>query len=153
GNAAEVNAAKLLRNTQVAAAIELAMSERSLRTEITADRVLKELSCLAFFDIGEAFNEDGSLKQLYEMREDVRRAIAGFEVTEIRNEDGVVIGNTKKVKFVNKIEAIEKVMRHLGMFEDRLRVKFDNPLAILIQQVQGRTFVPVVIQGGKDEIA
>ncbi|MBU3887630.1 terminase small subunit [Methylosinus sp. KRF6] len=150
GNAAEVNAAKLLRNTQVAAAIELAMSERSLRTEITADRVLKELSCLSFFDIGDAFNPDGSLKRLYEMREDLRRAIAGFEVTEIHNEDGVVIGHTKKVKFADKIGALEKVMRHLGMFDkDKLAVKFENPLSVLIQQVQGKAFNPVVINGGK----
>lgn len=150
GNAAEVNAAKLLRNTQVAAAIEHAMSERSLRTEVTTDRVLKELSCLSFFDIGDAFNTDGSLKQLYEMREDLRRAIAGFEVTEIHNEDGVVIGHTKKVKFADKIGALEKVMRHLGMFDkDKLAVKFENPLSVLIQQVQGKAFNPVVINGDK----
>jgi phage terminase small subunit len=141
---------RLLRNVDVAKAIEHAMAERSLRTEITADRVLKELSCLSFFDIGEAFNPDGSLKQLYEMREDVRRAIAGFEVTEIRDADGVVIGHTKKVKFADKIGALEKVMRHLGMFDDKLRLKFDDPLTVLIHSIQGKgTFTPVVFPGGK----
>lgn len=40
GNAAEVNASKLLRNTKVAEKIQEAMDERSKRVEIEADYVL-----------------------------------------------------------------------------------------------------------------
>lgn len=41
GNSAEVNAARLLRNAQVADAIEKAQNKRSDRTQITADKVLE----------------------------------------------------------------------------------------------------------------
>lgn len=149
GNAAEVNAAKLLRNTQVAAAIELAMSERSYRTEITQDRVLKELARLAFFDIGMAFRDDGSLKPIHEIDEDTRRALMGLEVVELHDADGMPAGTLKKVKLANKIEALDRIMKHLGMFSP-VRIKFDDPLSVLVKQVQGKgTFTPVVFPGGK----
>jgi phage terminase small subunit len=61
GHAAEVNAARLLRNAEVAAAIAQAMKERSERTKIRADRVVCEIARIAFLDIGKAFNEDGTL--------------------------------------------------------------------------------------------
>jgi phage terminase small subunit len=51
GNAAEVNANKLLRKTQVATAIAVAEQARSQRTTITQDRVLNELGLLSFSDL------------------------------------------------------------------------------------------------------
>ena len=45
---ANVNGSKLLRNTKVAKYIEERMNERSRRTEITQDNVLKELATIAF---------------------------------------------------------------------------------------------------------
>lgn len=47
GNAAEVNAARLLRNAKVASAIQSAMNARSERTEITADYVLNGIREIA----------------------------------------------------------------------------------------------------------
>jgi phage terminase small subunit len=44
GNAAAVNAAKLLTNPQIAKAVEVAMAERSARTEITQDWVIHRLA-------------------------------------------------------------------------------------------------------------
>lgn len=64
GNAAEVNAARLLRNAQVASAIQAGMDERAERTEITADYVLtgiRDLTerCTA---PGEEFHPPSALK-------------------------------------------------------------------------------------------
>ena len=46
--AAAVNGSKLLRNTKVAVYLQERMQERQRRTEITQDRVLKELAAIAF---------------------------------------------------------------------------------------------------------
>lgn len=64
GNAAEVNAARLLRHAQVAAAIQVEMDKRAERTQITADYVLEGIRdtverCRAE---GEAFNPKDALK-------------------------------------------------------------------------------------------
>lgn len=51
---AEQQGYQLLQHTSVATAVEVAMAERSKRTEITADRVLAELAKIGFADIRKA---------------------------------------------------------------------------------------------------
>lgn len=135
---------RLLTNVDIAAAIETAKKERSERTKITQDDVLKELGRIAFFDIGKAFTPDGALKPLDEMDEDTRRALAGLEVVSLTSE-GEHIGTLKKVKIADKLGALGKLAQHLGMLDPRLTIKGDakNPLTLLIQQIQGSAFLPV----------
>jgi phage terminase small subunit len=135
---------RLLTNAHIAKAIADAQNARAARTEITADRVLKELARIAFFDIGKAFTPDGALKPLDEMDEDTRRALAGLEVVSL-TEDGEHIGTLKKVKIADKLAALEKIGRHLGMWNDKLTLKGDSesPLVALIQHVQGNALKPV----------
>lgn len=47
-------ATRMLRNVKVAEYIQERMQERQKRTEITQDRVLKELAAMAFADVAEA---------------------------------------------------------------------------------------------------
>ncbi|WP_176317788.1 terminase small subunit [Burkholderia vietnamiensis] len=51
GNAAEVNASRLLRNAQVQAAVDKAMKERGERTRMTADQVLKLAESMLLADV------------------------------------------------------------------------------------------------------
>ncbi len=98
------------------------MAERSKRVEVSADTVLAELLKLAMADIGQAFKEDGSLKAIHEMPEEIRRAIAGvdvFEEFEGRGEDREQIGWTKKIRFWDKTKALEMLGRHLRLFTDK----------------------------------
>ncbi|QJE95977.1 terminase small subunit [Luteolibacter luteus] len=95
--------------------------EREKRTEITADTVLRELLKIATADIAQAFTEDGRLKPIHEIPEDVRRAIAGIEVYEEyagRGEDREAIGQSKKVRFWDKNKALENLGKHLRLFVD-----------------------------------
>lgn len=144
--------ARLLANVSVAAAIEVAMKERSKRNNIDADRVLQELGRIAFFDIGRAFTPDGALKPLDEMDEDTRRALAGLEVVSLTS-DGEHIGTLKKVKIADKLGALGKLAQHLGMLDPKLTIKGDaaNPLTLLIQQVQGRSMPVREVACGDDE--
>jgi phage terminase small subunit len=51
GNSAEVNAARLLRNAQIAAAVKVGQDVRAEATGITQARVLEEVGLLAFSDL------------------------------------------------------------------------------------------------------
>ncbi|WP_292532176.1 terminase small subunit [Methylocystis sp.] len=119
GNSAEVNAARLLRNAQVAEAIDKAMAERAARTEVSADRVLRELAKVAFFDPRKALKYDGSLRPLSEMDDDTAAAIASLDVVEIGGDES---GVTRKVRLTDKLRALELIGKHLNMFRDRLEV-------------------------------
>ena len=100
-------------------AIAERMKAREQRTEITQDRVLKELARLAFLDIRKAFDESGNLKHIKDLDDETAAAIAGMEVSEI-NKGDEQIGNLKKIKLSDKKGALELIGRHLRMWNDKL---------------------------------
>jgi phage terminase small subunit len=120
---ARSQAGRLLTNVDIVAEVSRLMEERSRRTDASADTVVAELMKIALADIGEAFNQDGSMKALHEMPVEVRRAIAGIDVFEEftgRGEDREQIGWTKKLRLWDKPKALELLGRHLRMFTDKL---------------------------------
>ena len=119
---------------------------------MTAERVLRELARIAFFDIGEMLRPDGSMIPLDKMDEDARRAIAGIEIVELgEDRDGNSLGQLRKIKIADKLVALDRLARHLGLLNDKLIVKGDaeNPVMILVRQSQGTAIKPVVEHAGE----
>lgn len=113
---------QLLQKTSVQAKLQAALNARSRRTEITADRVLKEYARLGFFDPRKLFNDDGSPKGIQELDDDTAAAIAGLEVAEIYEGQGdkrQFVGYLKKYKITDKKGALDSIAKHLGMFVER----------------------------------
>lgn len=99
--------------------------DRSVRTEISQDRVLKEYARLAFFDPRKLFNNDGSPKEITSLDDDTAAAIAGLDVQEVYEGVGdsrEFVGYIKKYKIADKKGALDSVARHLGMFTDKVEV-------------------------------
>ena len=115
---------QLLGKSHVAAAVADGMAKRAKRTEITQDRVLQELARVAFLDPGKLFGADGAPIAVKDLDEDTRRAVAGLDVVTIGNADAG-IGQVQKIKLADKLAALEKVGKHLGMFTDKLQVTGD----------------------------
>jgi phage terminase small subunit len=97
--------------------IENYISERqkqiAARLQINQDRVLMELSRLAFADIRKFYTVDGALKSIHDLDEDTAASLAGVETFDERVEDEI-IGTTKKIKTYDKLKAIETLNRMLG---------------------------------------
>lgn len=124
GNAAEVNAARLLRNAQVVLAVKEAMKARETRTMITQDRVLQELARIAFFDIRKLYNEDGSMKLPHELDDDAAAVLSGVDISTslVAGAEEPTSVLTKKAKVFDKGAALTLAMRHLGMLTDKTEV-------------------------------
>lgn len=142
---AQVQASRLLSNAKVRARINELLEEKSKRTQITSDTVLRELLRIATVDIGEAFDEAGWLKRLSDIPEDVRRAIAGIEVQEIFQGDGDekhIIGIARKVKLSDKIRALELLGKYLKLFTDKVehsgKVSLEQLVAASHEEDEGR---------------
>lgn len=117
--------AENLSKPDIQAELTKLMEERAQRVEIDADTVLRELLRLARVDLSAAFNDNGSLKPVRDMPEDVRRAISGVDVFEEfqgRGEDRAMIGYTKKLRFWDKTKALELLGRHLKLFSDKIEL-------------------------------
>lgn len=120
---AESQGSRLLNNAKVRRVVDEALERRASRVEVKSDDVLRELLRLSMTDIGQAFDEEGKLKKLHEMPEDVRRAIAGVEVEELfegRGDSREHVGQVRKIKFWDKVKGLELLGKHLKLFTDRV---------------------------------
>jgi phage terminase small subunit len=115
---AHVTGARLLRNAKVAAAIADGQARRAQKLEITAERVLRELAKLAFYDPGELFDERGNLLPVQRLDETARAAITALD-TETREVNGARTV-VKKVKLADKGLNLERLGRYLKLFTDRV---------------------------------
>lgn len=123
-----------LSKPDIATAIGKAMAERSARTEITADRVLKELAKIGFADIRKAVSWRSNVVGMVEGEDGEERLVANNEVTLINSDEldddtaaaiGEVSqgkGGTLKIKFHDKKGALVDIGRHLGMFTDKVEL-------------------------------
>jgi len=100
-----------LAKPNIAEAIQSAQAKRETRTEITQDRVLAELARVGFADMRKAVtwgNLGVTLKDSAQIDDDTALAIG--EVSQGPN--GI------KIKMHDKLAALDKIARHLGMYKD-----------------------------------
>ncbi len=145
--AVAVEACRLQDNPNVALRIEELRHLHLKRHQVTVDRVVAELSRLAFLDIRKAFDENGNLKPITEMDDDTAAAIAGLEV-EVRRiaeeadeqlegqphggalkRQHATTARLHKIKLIDKKGALDSLARHLGMFTDKVKLEGDLTLS------------------------
>jgi len=130
GHIAEVNSSKLLRTAKVQDELKKAMARREKRTEVTQDRVIKELSKVAFSNMSDyctfttqktilEYEGDGTpiygYAQVIEMKDSTEMDTTA--ISEISSKD-----NHFRFKLYDKIKAIELLGKHLGMFKDKVEL-------------------------------
>ena len=135
---------RLLRNVNVKEYIDKRIKDRQKRTEITQDKVLKELAAIAFSNGSKyakvverkAYDEEGKpvvdyetgkqltyktveFKNTDDLTEDEKKAISSIH----KGRDGM------KVETYDKMKALELLGKHLGMFKDKLELSgtVNNP--------------------------
>lgn len=116
---------RLLKNVEVAKAIDAGHAKINARLDLTVERLKQELARICYLDPRKFFNEDGTLKQVTELDEDSARGLAGFEAAELfegSGEERKACGYIKKFKFADKNRAIETAARALKMLTDRVEV-------------------------------
>lgn len=103
-----------LRKPEIAAALSVAMAERSERTKIDQDRVVLEIARLAFSDVRKLF--DGTrLKRMDEIDDATAAAISSVKVTTKQIGEGEV-EHVAEIKLWPKTTAIEMAGKHVGLF-------------------------------------
>lgn len=101
---AKEQATRLLTNAHLQKYLNECKAKLSQKIEITQERVLQEYSRIAFVDIREFYNQDGSLKNVTELSEEAAAALAAVEID----------NDTKKIKRWDKTKALDSICRMLG---------------------------------------
>lgn len=128
---------------QIQSEIQKAMKEREKRTEITQDKVIKELAAIAFangVDFAQVVEEPLIINGSYVMNPDTGE-LKKHEVVKIVPTDKLpeekqkAISGIKETKFgievatCDKVRALELLGKHLGMFKEKIEVSgsINNP--------------------------
>ncbi len=107
---------QLLKKEHVAAAVQVAQDQRAERVGVDADRVLAQVACIALADPRRLVDEKGRFLPLHELPDDIAMAVSSVEVTK----DGSL-----KYRLWDKNSALEKAMKHLGLYERDNKQKTD----------------------------
>lgn len=105
-----------LTKPNIQEAIDKAIAERSRRTGVNADRVVRELAKIAFVNAGEVVDFDTAIL-MDKISEDDMAAIQSVKVKTF-GEDGV----EREVKLADKLKALELLGKHLGLFKDKVEL-------------------------------
>lgn len=128
-NYTDTNANKILENTRVREAVDIAMAERSKRIGINQDRVVRELARIAFVNPKNVINiNNASVKQ--DASEDDLACIQSVKIKTSCTNNGE--STEREVKLNDKMKALELLGKHLGMFTDKLEIDADMELNVNI---------------------
>ncbi len=141
-------ASALGRNALVKARTALLAKEVEKAFVIDRVTVLREIARIAFFDIRKLVNDDGTLVDLKNLDDDTAAAIAGLDVARVGNAM-IGVGEILKFKIADKNAALEKLAKHLGLFEVDNKQKADA-LGQLLSGLSGNVFKPVDAVGDDD---
>jgi phage terminase small subunit len=108
---------RILQKPAIQDRIRQLRENREKRTNITIDMVITELWQIANSDPGDAYDDNGKLKNIKDMPEHLRKTLQSIETYEDFTE-GVAIGEIQKLKFWDKTKALDMLARHLGMYID-----------------------------------
>lgn len=142
-----------LRKPEIAAAIEAAMKNRAERTDITADRILKELAKIGFADIRKAIKWQGTLVTEEDnpdggdtlvIKNVVTNNVTLISSEEIDDETAAAISEISqnstggiKLKLHDKRAALVDMGKHLGMFTEKVQLSGDanNPVHVIERRI------------------
>jgi len=103
--------------------------------------IIGELRNIGMVDIGLAYDELGKLKALGDIPAEVRSAIVAVESDEIV-EGGLVVGVTRRVKFSDKLKALELLGKHLQLFIDTTRIQ--HSVRVTLEDLIDRSYTKEV---------
>lgn len=122
-----VAASGIMTDPKVRSRVSALREQIAQHTVLEAADVLDEIRRIAFADPGGIMNTDGSIKRIDQLNPELRATVASYEVTK----DGTI-----KYKFWDKLAALEKACRYLGLYERDNHQKKDA-LTQLLESLSG----------------
>ncbi len=113
---AAVIASENLRKPNIELRINTLREEIYKRNQVTIDEVISGLGEFFRLDIGEVFNEDGSVKEISDLSERARKAIKNIKIQEYKYDDGST-SEKRTIELYDKLAAADKLLKNLGGYE------------------------------------
>jgi phage terminase small subunit len=121
---AKEQAARLLSKVNIQNEIKDYQDKASAEAQITLTWWLKKMKQLADFDPRRFYDENGDLLPVNKLDDDSAAALTGMDIQEmpIGSGDDKVITLLKKIKFTDRLAALNLIGKHLGAYVSELSV-------------------------------
>jgi phage terminase small subunit len=120
-NGADVTAARLLGDAKIGRDVARRQAQRLERLDVRADHVLEGLRRVAFCDPADFFDAEGHVLPIHEIPVEARMALAGVRV----QKDGTI-----GITLNNRVEALDKLARHLDLLQPEVPVAPAGPVTV-----------------------
>ena len=123
---AHVIGAENLRKPKIAEEIARRQKDLQRRTEVTQDRVVKELARIAFANIADYVHVETQTRTKDDGTETTYQIVVLSETEDLSVDQRAALATVKQsvngveIKLHDKIKALELLGRHIGMFNDKL---------------------------------
>lgn len=118
--------ARLLANVKIQGIIAEHMAERSKRTGVNQDRIVRELAKIAFVNLTDIVDEEGRIRS--NATDEDLSCLESIKYKESSSDTGDSV--EREVKIASKLKALELLGKHVGMWNDKLNVEMDAELNI-----------------------
>jgi hypothetical protein len=149
---------KLLKHPEIKEAIARAqlvvagLVEQAIDIPIDAERTLLEVARVAYADISKALDGNGNVRPLDLIDPHTRAAIKSYRKRTVEGDKGTV--TTVEITLHDKMQGIDRLMRHLGMLIERQEVSVlhrfqsmdDNELVQYLKEIQQETIGKTLIE-------
>ena len=128
---------RLLQEPQAAQYLEERRRAMTERTDIDAARVMKELAKIGFSDIRSLFDEHGRLKPIHDLPPAISATIASIDVIVKDDKESKTPLQIHKIKLWNKLDALDKMGKQIGMFREQKDVHVKGEITHLLEEISG----------------
>ena len=141
----------MFRDPGVEAYIDQEMQYLEELSQVSRERIMKELAAVAFFDPRSLFDDAGNFLTPKDWSEQTARAVSSIdhEVTIVRTRGGEEIETrgTKKLRTHAKLSALDQLSRILGLYKDSLEVRA-GALNDVLERTNKEPLVPPGVNAG-----
>ena len=134
----------LLRKPHIAARVQQLQAERTERTQVDADWVMRRLTEELEAKASDLFDDDGALKPVKDWPDVWQKGlVTSIRTTEMFETDASgkrrVVGYIKDVTFADRVKRIELLGRHINVhaFKEKVSLRVEDPLKTLFEQISG----------------
>jgi phage terminase small subunit len=109
---------RLLQRDDVQEYISRLQTLLAEKTGISQQKVLQEIAKIAFSDIRKYYQDDNNLKPICDLDDNEAAALASVKsYEETMPGTDIIVGFNKEIKMYDKLAGLEKLARHLGLYE------------------------------------
>lgn len=135
---ARAQGARLLTDVDVKRLVAAGQKKVADQLELDARLVLSELLAHARYDFRRAYDKDGRMLPPHQLPDEVARVVTSSKVYEdfVSDADGgrMKAGETRELKFSDKLRALELLGKHLRLFADKVEHDVGPDLEQLLRE-------------------